>query len=188
MKVFTYLLLAVGALLFSSCATTTGQFKIKEADQLPINKGTINQVSKTAEYRVNPVKIEGTYTGDYERQLVSRSIQLAKELAVGDAVSKAKCDFLIGPTYDVDVNGKSITAKVIGYPAHYTDFVTQTEQDSVQLVINKQVVVPTSNQAPDAHNTKTDKEKKRRKLLKIGAVTYLSIAAIVGITVAVSEE
>jgi hypothetical protein len=188
MNVFTYVLLAVGAILFSSCATTTGGFKIKEADQLPINRGVINQVNKTAEYRVDSVKIQGTYTGDYERKLVSRSIQLAKELAVGDAVSKAKCDFLIGPAYNVDVNGKSITAKVIGYPAHYTEFMTQTEQDSVQLVINKQVIVPTSNQAPDTDNTKTDKEKKRRRLLKIGAVTYLSIAAIVGITLSVSEE
>jgi hypothetical protein len=188
MNVFTYVLLAVGAILFSSCATTTGGFKIKEADQLPINRGAINQVNKTAEYRVDSVKVAGTYTGDYERQLVSQSIQLAKELAVGDAVSKAKCDFLIGPAYNVDVNGKSITAKVIGYPAHYTEFMTQTEQDSVQLVINKQVIVPTSNQAPDTDNTKTDKEKKRRRLLKIGAVTYLSIAAIVGITLSVSEE
>jgi hypothetical protein len=188
MKVFTYLLLAAGATLFSSCATTTRQFKIKEADQLPIHRGVINQVNKTAEYRVDSIKIQGTYTGDYERRLVSRSIQLAKELAVGDAVSKAKCDFLIGPAYDVDVNGKSITAKVIGYPAHYTDFVTQTEQDSVQLVINKKVVVPTSNQAPDIDNTRTDQEKKRRKLLKIGAVTYLSIVAIALINSLVSEE
>jgi|GEM_PF-1506322 hypothetical protein len=188
MKVFTYLLLAVGAILFSSCATNTGRFKIKEADQLPINKGTIHQVNKTAEYRVDSFKIEGTYTGDYERKLMSRSIQLAKELAVGDAVSKAKCDFLIGPAYDVDVNGKSITAKVIGYPAHYTGFVTQTEQDSVQLVISKQVVVPTSNQAPVVEDAKLVKKKRRRTILKIGAITYLSIAAIVGVIVAVSEE
>jgi hypothetical protein len=48
--------------------------------------------------------------------------------------------------------------------------------------------ISNSNQAPDIDNTKTDKEKKRRRLLKIGAVTYLSIAAIVGITLSVSEE
>lgn len=185
MKIIQYLIVILAVVLFSSCASSGGAFKIKEIDQQPIVKGRIEQANKIAEYKVDALKVDGTYSGTYDRKVANRSIQLAKELAVGNAVSDAKCDFLLGPMYDVDVNGKSITVKVSGYPAHYINFKTLTiADDTTQLVINQQVVLPTSNQAPAQDNAKIEKRQKRRKNLKKAALIYLGTSVVVGLIAA----
>ncbi len=185
MKIYTYLMVMVGALLLSSCATTPTSFKfrLKDADHQTVNKGVINQVSKIAEYRVDPQKVEGTYTGAYDRKFPSRSIELAKELAIGDAITKAKCDFLVSPAYDIEVNKKTITAKVIGHPAHYLSFKTQTASDSVLLKTQKVSVVPTSNDvAPiTPEDIQKNNKAKAKKALKALGITYLILGAIVAI-------
>ena len=171
-------LIIIGAVLLSSCSTS---FRIKSADQLDINNGIIQQVTKIAEYDVEPSKVPGSYTGEYDRKLANRSIQLAKELAVGDAISRGKCDFLIGPVYDISVTGRSITVNVTGYPAHYKDFKTQTVSDTAQLVVNQHVVVPTSNQTTFSESQKDERKRKRRKRIKQVSIAYLTTALVVGL-------
>lgn len=182
MKIYTYLMVMVGALLLSSCATTPTnlKFRLKDADHQTVNKGVINQVSKIAEYRVEPQKVEGSYTGAYDRKFPSRSIELAKELAVGDAITKAKCDFLIGPAYDVQVDKKTITAKVIGHPAHYLSFKTQVASDSVLLQTQTVSVVPTTNDVVPItpEDTQQNNKTKARKALKTLGITYLLIGVV----------
>lgn len=53
-----------GAALLSSCGTTTfsnTKFRIKSSDHQDINKGSIQQVSKIADYKVDLTKVTATY-------------------------------------------------------------------------------------------------------------------------------
>ena len=128
--------LVAAAITFTSCTTTTTSFRKKSSDYLDIQKGSIQQVSKIADYRVDTKKVKGTNTGMYNTLSASSSTLLAKELAIGDAISKAKCDFLVNPLFDITVNGASIAVTVEGYPAHYTTF------ETVKYVPTKTVKTP----------------------------------------------
>lgn len=184
MSKLKFIILCTTLAVLTSCATTS-RFRVKSSDQLPIVKGEIQQVSKIATYSVDTQKVQGSYSGTYERKLATRSIELAKELAIGDAISKAKCDFLISPMYDAIVDGKSIIVNVSGYPAHYTEFITQTATDSVQIVTQKYAVVPSTTQQ-EVPKTKTHEKKGRgKKILKILGITYLAGALI---TLAISSS
>ena len=91
---------------------------------MDINKGQVQQVSKLADYEVKTEKVSGKYSGIYKAKKPVYYMNLAKDLAVGDAILKAKCDFLIHPLYDIKVSGESIEVTVEGYPANYIKFET----------------------------------------------------------------
>jgi hypothetical protein len=142
----------------SSCVSSS--FRTKSSDFQTIRKGTIQQVSKIAEYEVKTEKVKGTYTGVYTPSTPGNSTKLAKELALGNAISDAKCDFLVHPLYDVSVNGNQITVSVEGYPAFYTRFKTYSILDTTDYSLN--VEVPTSL---DEETTTTKPNRNKKKAL-----------------------
>lgn len=121
LSIFTFL----GTLLVSSCGTSS-RFRIKSSDHQEINKGSIQQVNKLADYRVDIKKVTGTHENQtgYNISTGRVNIETAKEFAIADAIQKAKCDFLINPLYDIEVAGTYIKVTVEGYPAYYTKFET----------------------------------------------------------------
>lgn len=127
----TFFLAAIvsGAALLSSCGTTTfsnTKFRIKSSDHQDINKGSIQQVSKIADYKVDLTKVTATYEDQTGHSVSTsrQSVETAKQFAIAAAIEKAKCDFLVSPRFDIEVAGTYIKATVIGYPAHYTVFTT----------------------------------------------------------------
>lgn len=142
---------------FSACATTFN-YRSKTSDLMEIKKGEIQQVSKIAEYRVETTKVSGTYTGVYNAGRSVYYIELAKEIAIGNAIANGKCDFLIHPLYDVSVVGKQINCIVEGYPAFYTTFKTWTRTDSIPMGY---VPVKTSNNLKNVNADKKNQPKKK---------------------------
>ena len=127
---------------FFSCTTTSNSYRKKTSDHLNIDKGKIVQVSKVAEYKIAGSKVKGSHSGEFNMSTRNQSILLAKELALGNAIITAKCDFLINPQYDIKVEGQRILVRVEGYPANYTKFTTLTKSDTV--IKKNYVHVPTS--------------------------------------------
>jgi hypothetical protein len=145
------LLVLAGASLLTSC-TSTGRFRITSSDYQEINKGSIQQVNKLADYDVATEKIQGTYedkTG-YNTSTSRQSIENAKQFAIAAAIDNAKCDFLVNPLFDIEVAGSFIKVSVNGYPANYTEFKT------VETVIVPKVEDNTRNYNPlqDLYNPK----------------------------------
>lgn len=178
MKLLHFFFIITLGLLLASCGSSDVRFRNKSSDYQPIYQGDIQQVSKIADYTVKPQKVSGTYTGAYEKQRSNQSISLAKELAVGDAITSAQCDFLLNPIYDVQVDGKNITVNVMGYPAEYTSFKTQTTADSLQIVTQEYAVVPSTTQSMVSPAKTKEKKGRGKKVLKILGVTYLAGALI----------
>ncbi|MFT5818354.1 MAG: hypothetical protein ACI95K_001843 [Lentimonas sp.] len=143
-------LVLVGTSLLSSC--TSSRFRIKSSDYQEINKGSIQQVNKIADYNVDLIKVIASYedqTG-YNASTSRQSIENAKQFAIAAAIEKAKCDFLVNPLFDIEVAGSFIKVTVDGYPAKYTEFKT------VETVIVPQVEEATRNYNPlqDLYNSK----------------------------------
>jgi len=151
----------------SSCSTS---FRLKSSDSQSINKGGIQQVSKIAEYRVETTKVSGTYTGIYKAGRSVYYIDLAKEIATGNAITNGKCDFLIHPLYDISVVGSQITCTVDGYPAFYTTFKTWTRIDSIPVGY---VPVKTSNQLKNVNGDKKNQPKKKGSTASAGVTAVL---------------
>lgn len=124
----------LGAFMLTSCGTS-GNFRIKSSDYQDINKGTIQQVNKLAEYKVETTKVTGTHDDQsgYNVSTARQSMENAKQFAIANAIEKAKCDFLVNPLYDIEVSGTYIKVTVEGYPASYTAFATTTTPIAVPV-------------------------------------------------------
>jgi hypothetical protein len=168
-------LLFISAMFLASCSSN---FRIKSADSQDIKKGEIQQVSKIAEYRVENKKTSGTYTGIYKSGRSAYYMDLAKEIAVGNAITNGKCDFLVHPLFDISVVGNQITCTAEGYPAFYTTFKTWTRMDSIPAGY---VPVKTSSTNEKTPNRNVPKKKNRAlKVLGIYVLTGIVISAIIG--------
>jgi len=164
------LIISTIAVLLSSCATS---FRTRTSDTLEINKGQIQQVSKIAEYQVGTAKVKGTYTGSYKSGRSIYYIELAKEIAIGNAISDGKCDFLVHPLFDISVIGTQVTVNVEGYPASYTSFKTWTRMDSIPAGYVK--VVTKNKSTPSLPDKKGGSGKVVRTIILVSALTAVLI-------------
>ncbi len=123
--------------MLASCNTT---YRSKSSDYQNITKSNIVQVPKIADFEVKPEKVSGEYSGLYKKKKHFTYLRVAKELALGNAISNAKCDFLIHPLYDIEIMGKKIYVNVTGYPANYTNFKTFELADTIY--VQHQLVIP----------------------------------------------
>lgn len=136
MRNYYYLFLA--AIFFLPSCKTSEVYKAhyKETETQPIVEQHVIQTPVIADLDVNDKKVSGTYTGD------NVQVSFAKNKALEDAIAKAGCDVLVEPLYEVDVNGKTVTATVQGYPGKYKNFRKPQAQDSVLLQWRNTVKAP----------------------------------------------
>lgn len=139
MKSFTIAFAFVLGISVVGCSS----YRYKSSDYMEINKGSIHQTSKIADYAVKTKKVKGFYSGIYKSNRHSYYIDLGKSIAMGEAIIQAKCDFLVHPLFDIKIDGKMIEVTVEGYPATYTSFKTievselpEVEEDKGGLLEN----------------------------------------------------
>lgn len=150
-KVIQSIALCVIIISLASCGSSDSRFRIKTSDYQAINKGSIQQVSKIADYRVETKKVKGIHENQtgYNMTTGRANIETAKELAIGDAIEKSKCDFLVNPLFDIEVAGTFIKVTVEGYPAYYTDFKTvQPTVETIPSSTKTNAVSPLQNLIP----------------------------------------
>ena len=111
----------------SSCSVSS---RIKSADSQEISRTNILQTPTLADINVSTVKITGNYSGVHNTKAPVASIEFAKNMAMADAIEKAKCDFIVHPLFDVQINSNAIQVAVLGYPATYKSFKSVTAADS----------------------------------------------------------
>ncbi len=118
--------LMIGAVLVSSCATTVNHsYTAKTMDIY--GPGVIHK-PVVADLDVAPNKITGTATLS-----APSSLDLAKEMAVNNALNSVKADVLIEPKYETSSDEKQVTATVSGWPGTYKNF-RQIKPEDVPLL------------------------------------------------------
>lgn len=124
----THHLLMTSIIFVSSCKTSdVYQAHYKETRTQPIVDQHVIQTPVIADLEVSDKKVSGTHSGE------NIQIGFAKNKALENAISVAGCDVLVEPLYEVDVNGKTVTATVLGYPGKYKNFRKPQAQDSTLL-------------------------------------------------------
>lgn len=103
---------------------------MKSTDQQMINKTPIIQKPVWADISIDSNRVSGSYQGKYKKSQPNIYIDYAKQMAVGNAIQKANCDFLVHPLYDVLIEGNTVEVTVTGYAAKYKRFRQLEAKDS----------------------------------------------------------
>ncbi|MEZ4916865.1 MAG: hypothetical protein R2836_07745 [Chitinophagales bacterium] len=108
----------VGIILLNSCKTTTGVYKAyyKDANAQNVSNSTIIQSPVLVDLEVDENKVKGTFEKD------SVSVTYAKNMALNNALDKAKADVLVEPIYETEIVNQNVKVNVTGFPAKYKNF------------------------------------------------------------------
>ncbi len=163
--------------LFSSCSTS---FRSKSSDYQNITKTNVVQMPKYAEYTVGN-KVVGSYKTEFAKKERLSIVKTAKDFALANAIESAGCDFLVHPLYDVTIIGRFIEVQVEGYSANYVEFRDVELKDTIFSEVNNVVLQSDQGTVTGKRDKLTPKQMKRRKVLKILGITYLTGAVVAGV-------
>ena len=117
------------SLYLASCKTTQAPFKAhyKDLETQDITDKQVIQTPVIVDLDVAETKVTGSYSAE------NVQVEYAKNKALADAVAKSGADVLVEPIYEVDINDKTVSVTVNGYPGKYKNFRKPQAQDSVLL-------------------------------------------------------
>lgn len=150
------LTLSLGACKMTSQTTVTTDVEGPTVIQKPV----------VADLEVKEERISGTATAKGSTPLGEM-----KQMAISDALTKAKADVLVEPRYEVTKSFSKITVNVTGYPATYKNFRSMEAQDTI-FIDKTQLSSSNSSHKP---------MKKNGRKKKIAAWTIGGVAGAVGI-------
>ena len=151
--------------LLSSCAslqTRTGHTKEVQ--------GAIVHQPVLADLNVRNTKVTGTATAS-----TGNSLDAVKNLALKEALTSAKADLLVEPTYEVQRNGSNTTVTITGFPATYMDFRTATTQDIALMDAGSRYMTSTA---------KAELAPEKKKGTGVFVAVAVAVAVVLGLLVA----
>ncbi len=147
-------------LLLVACKTTSNT-----AVATDIEGPTVIQKPVIADLDVGEKRVTGTASG-------KGTVTEIKDLAILDAVTKAKADVLVEPRFSIEESFNSVTVTVTGYPGTYNNFRPMEPSDTT--FVNGEVL---SSIKPNKRTTRRN----GRNGGKIAAITGGSVAGVVGL-------
>ncbi len=115
--------------VLASCKTTHEPYRAhyKELETQDITDKQVIQTPVIVDLDVTETKVSGSFSAE------NVQVEYAKNKALADAIAKSGADVLVEPVYEVDINDKTVTATVQGYPGKYKNFRKPQPQDSLLL-------------------------------------------------------
>lgn len=153
--------ISIFAFLIASCKTTSHTTVSSD-----VVGPTVIQKPVVADLEVGEERVKGSSTTKG-----SATVAEAKELAILDAVTKAKVDVLVEPRFDITKSFREISVDVSGYPAKYKNFRPMEVQDTI-FIDREQLATTAGKRKLGANNN--------RKRNRIIGWTTGGVAAAVG--------
>ncbi len=121
-KITILILLSVFLLLYSCTVTNNATSNYKS---VKIQRKNVYQIPVVADLKVDEKKVTGTALKLYPNQPLIE----VQNMAISDALNKAKADILIEPTFEIITENQKTTVTVTGYSGTYKNFRNLTEDD-----------------------------------------------------------
>ncbi|MFH1119828.1 MAG: hypothetical protein V1775_08385 [Bacteroidota bacterium] len=106
------------AFLFASCTSVK---KINTAKAKDILGAGVIHMPVVADLDVKETKVLGQASVKGCKNSL-KSMEMAKMLALSDALNNSQADVLIEPRFETEIKGRKITVKVAGFPGNYKNF------------------------------------------------------------------
>lgn len=152
------LIVAMFALFITSCGSMS---KIKTTDVDSIDKTGILAHPIIAEVEIKNTKVAGQYILKTEQYKLNKNY--GKNMAIADAVQKAKCDYLVHPMYEIIIETRNTTINVTGFPGVYTAFRKMEASDSTILKMSQTTLIKSGSGMMEIENDIFTKKRKLRK-------------------------
>jgi len=150
------LIVAMFALFITSCGSMS---KIKTTDVDSIDKTGILAHPIIAEVEIKNTKVAGQYIIKTEQYKLNK--EYGKNMAIADAVQKAKCDYLVHPMYEIIIETRNTTINVTGFPGVYKEFRKMEARDSTILKMSQTSIIKTGSGMIEVDNTVVTKKKRK---------------------------
>ncbi len=161
LKNASYLSIFAITLMISSCKTTSNTTVAAD-----IKGPTVIQKPVVVDLDVKEVRVTGTATA---RRSISENE--VKQMAVADALDKAKADVLIEARYEITTSFRGTTVTVNGFPAVYKNFRPMELQDTIFV------------QKVGLNTTKAERQifKKKGRAKRVAAMSAGGIIGVIGL-------
>ncbi len=150
-----------------SASCTINRSVIYENKTMGIYGAGVMHLPVVADLDVKNEKVEGVAT------VKTSSVEIAKQAALHDAITKSGADVLVEPSYDIQIKGDKITVKVTGFPANYKNFRQMKPQDTT--LIKAGVIQKPKVEKAQGYTVQPDKV-----LKKVFLGTLTAVGLIVG--------
>jgi hypothetical protein len=173
--------IALIVLSVASCKTV--RWSTRDAATLHVTKSGVYTKPKVADLKIENIKVNGSATGNIKE----KSIATVKNEALQNALKTAQADILVEPIYEVDRDGKVITARVSGFPAKVTSFKDITADDTLAFSAASKFYIRAANlNASDASSQAAEKDaqttkKKRARNAGLGLGLGLGLPLVLGL-------
>ncbi len=164
-RLFLYLSIAA---MVSSCSVVK---KSVSSDTLDIKKSEVITKPQIAEISIENKKIDG-YARIRKKDYYPNPKEACTNLAINDAVTKAKCDFVVQPMYEIEEDKSFISVKVSGFAGFYKKFRDMVESDTAAFKAQEKI-----NKTTDVSTAKPKSVTKYSKKSPTKAVTTTIITA-----------
>lgn len=160
-KMLSFSLFSV--VVLSGCAPViAGTVRVAEV------QGAVLHQPVTANLDVSSTRVSGTAT------VIRSQEALGRNQAMRNALSAARADVLVAPTYTIESSGNALKVTVTGYPATYKDFRNATQAD-LQLL---SAAGAEKNPAATSDVSAASESRKTGGLLVLGGTLLLALVSL----------
>ncbi|MBX2904092.1 MAG: hypothetical protein KF872_11120 [Chitinophagales bacterium] len=179
------LLFAIAGILLTSSSCSTIRWSTRDTASMDVTKSGIYTKAKVADLKIENTRSVGSSAGDVKE----KTIETIKAEALQNALRSTQADILVEPIYEVERDGRTITARVSGFPAKITGFKDITAEDTLSFNTASKMYIRSANlSSTDAAQQAIQKdynarEKRRRigKAIGLGVGLGVALPVILGV-------
>lgn len=135
------LLLSIAIILLTASSCSTIRWSARDTASMNVTKSGIYTKPKVAELKIENTRATGSAAGDINE----KSIETIKAEALQNALRASQADILVEPIYEVERDGRTVSARVTGFPAKITGFKDITPEDTLAFTTASKMVVRSAN-------------------------------------------
>ena len=180
----------VTVISITSCKSI--RWSVRDASTLNVTKSGVFTKPKVADLKIENGKVTGAASGNIKE----KNVESIKGEALQNALREAQADILVEPIYEVERDGKIISARVTGFPAKVTSFKDITPDDTLAFATASKFYIRPANlnstdaasQAATADKLATEKRKKVMRSVGIGLGIGIPVILGLGIGLGIGGD